>query len=52
MPPHRRGPADRAIAGAVVDPETGCYAVLRKSTPDPTLRVARGGVWGDGGGGV
>ena len=31
----------RAIAGAIVDPETGCYAVLRKSTPDPTLRVAR-----------
>ena len=26
---------------AVVDPETGCYAVLRKSTPDRTLRVAR-----------
>ncbi|MXX34074.1 MAG: hypothetical protein F4Z50_04870, partial [Gemmatimonadetes bacterium] len=31
----------REVAGAVVDPETGCYAVLRKSTPDPTLRVAR-----------
>ena len=30
-----------AIAGAVADPETGCYAVLRKSTPDRTLRVAR-----------
>ena len=31
----------REVAGAVVDPETGCYAVLRKSTPDRTLRVAR-----------
>lgn len=31
----------REVAGAVIDPETGCYAVLRKSTPDPTLRVAR-----------
>ena len=31
----------RAVAGAIVDPETGWYAVLRKSTPDPTLRVAR-----------
>ena len=30
-----------AIAGAVVDPETGCYAVLRKSEADRTLRVAR-----------
>ena len=25
----------------VVNPETGCYAVLRKSKADPTLRVAR-----------
>ena len=25
----------RVIAGAIVDPATGCYAVLRKSTPDP-----------------
>ena len=32
---------DPAIAGAVVDPETGCYAVLRKSEADRTLRVAR-----------
>lgn len=31
----------RAIAGAIFDPETSCYVVLRKSTPDPTLRVAR-----------
>ena len=32
---------DRVIAGAVINPETGCYAVLRKSNPDPALRVAR-----------
>ena len=29
------------IAGAVVNPETGCYAVLRKSEANPALRVAR-----------
>ena len=31
----------REIAGAVVDPDTGCYAVLRKSEGDPTFRVTR-----------
>ena len=35
----------RAIAGAIVDPETGCYAVLRKSEADGALRVA--GMYGD-----
>lgn len=32
---------DAEIAGAVVNPATGCYAVLRKSEDNPTLRVAR-----------
>ena len=32
---------DAEIAGAVVNPETGRYAVLRKAEDNPTLRVAR-----------
>ena len=32
---------DSEIAGAVVNPETGCYAVLRKSEADPARRVGR-----------
>lgn len=32
---------DAEIAGAVVNPETGCYAVLRKSEADPARRVGR-----------
>lgn len=31
----------KEIAGAVIDPDTGCYAILRKPERDATLSVAR-----------
>ena len=36
---------DQRIAGAVVDPDTGCYAILRMSQPDYTRTASR--IYGD-----
>ena len=35
------GTNDPTVPGAIIDPDTGCYAMVRSSRPDPTVRFAR-----------